>query len=108
MLEQVFVNLMTNAIYAIKQKGPEKGRLVVTTQRRGPHIEIQVSDNGVGIPREDQERMFELFYTTKPPRKGTGLGLPICQNIIRKLGGDLTFESQLGEGTSFTVHLPVE
>ena len=68
---------------------------------------IMISDNGPGIAEEDQEKIFSLFYTTKPPGKGTGLGLPICQNIIRNLGGEIDFESKVGEGTTFTVKLPL-
>jgi len=56
---------------------------------------------------EAQEKMFRLFYTTKPPGKGTGLGLPICQNIVQRLGGEITFESTVGKGTTFTVRIPV-
>jgi PAS domain S-box-containing protein len=107
MLEQVFVNLMTNAIYAIKEKKPEKGVIVLKTFLEGNNAEIRVIDNGTGISDEDKKKMFDLFYTTKPPGKGTGLGLPICQNIIKNLGGDFTFESQLGEGTTFFVSIPV-
>jgi signal transduction histidine kinase len=66
-----------------------------------------ISDNGKGIPEEDQGKVFELFYSTKPPGKGTGLGLPICQNILKKLGGEITLESRPGAGTAFTVRLPV-
>ena len=107
MLEQIFVNLITNAIYAVKEKGTEKGRISVKTSRAGPKMEITISDNGTGIPEEDQKKIFDLFYTTKPPGKGTGLGIPICRNIINKLGGDISFESQEGTGTTFTIRIPV-
>ena len=106
-LEQVLVNLITNAIYAIKEKGNKQGRIELKTAKKGEKAEIMISDDGVGISQEDREKIFNLFYTTKPPGKGTGLGLPICQSIISNLGGDMTFESRVGEGTTFTVSIPI-
>jgi PAS domain S-box-containing protein len=107
MLEQVFVNLVSNAIYAVKEKGPDQGRIELKISRAGPNMEIMISDNGTGIPEGDQKKIFDLFYTTKPLGKGTGLGVPICRNIIKKLGGDISVESQEGTGTTFTVRIPV-
>jgi PAS domain S-box-containing protein len=107
MLEQVFVNLITNAIYAVKEKGTDRGRIELKTSRAGSNMEITITDNGTGIPKADQEKIFDLFYTTKPPGKGTGLGIPICRNIIKKLGGEISVESQEGTGTTFTVSIPV-
>jgi signal transduction histidine kinase len=107
LLEQVFVNLLSNAIYALLEKGGANGRIEIRTVKAESHIEISFTDNGPGIPEKDQAKIFELFYTTKPPGKGTGLGLPICQNIVRNLGGEITFESAVGVGTTFTVRLPV-
>jgi len=107
LLEQVFVNFIANAIHAVVEKGGDNGRIEIRTFKKNSEIEISVEDNGVGIPKEDQEKVFDLFYTTKPPGKGTGLGLPICQNIIRQLGGKITFESEGGVGTTFTVRIPV-
>jgi len=106
-LEQVFVNLISNAIYATKQKGPGQGRIEIRTSKAGANVEIVISDNGTGIPDEDREKIFDMFYTTKPTGKGTGLGMPISQNIVNKLGGDISFESRLGVGTAFTVRIPV-
>lgn len=107
MLEQVFVNLISNAIYAVKEKAGAGGRIEIKTLRDGSMLEIRVADNGTGISEKHQERMYDLFFTTKPAGKGTGLGLPICRNIIRKLGGDFSFETEVGKGTSFVVRLPV-
>ncbi|RLF53143.1 MAG: hypothetical protein DRN37_11970 [Thermoplasmata archaeon] len=107
MLEQVFVNLLSNAIYALKEKGAKDGRIELRCSRSESYVTIMISDNGPGIAEEDQEKIFSLFYTTKPPGKGTGLGLPICQNIIRNLGGEIDFESKVGEGTTFTVKVPL-
>lgn len=107
MLEQVFVNLVSNAIYAVKEKGTDQGRIELKISRAGPNMEIMISDNGTGIPEGDQKKIFDLFYTTKPLGKGTGLGVPICRNIIKKLGGDISVESQEGTGSTFTVRIPV-
>jgi len=107
MLEQILVNLMSNAVYAVKEKEERGGRIEIETARDESMIEIRISDNGTGIPEENRTRMYDLFFTTKPPGKGTGLGLPICRNIIRKLGGSLSFETEAGEGTTFFIRLPV-
>jgi len=106
MLEQVFVNLISNAIYAVKEKEVTGGRIVVKTSKDEAMLEIKISDNGVGISEENQKQMYDLFFTTKPSGKGTGLGLPIFQNIIKKLGGGFSFETEIGEGTTFIVKLP--
>jgi two-component system NtrC family sensor kinase len=107
MLEQVLVNLMSNAIYAVNEKGEKGGRIDIETVKDESMIEIRISDNGPGISAENQKRMYDLFFTTKPPGKGTGLGLPICRNIITKLGGSLSFETEAGNGTTFFIRLPV-
>ena len=111
LLEQVFVNFISNAVYAVKEKGEKRGRITLETfldDAGGvPVVEINISDTGVGISKNDQKSIYEYFYTTKPPGKGTGLGLPISRDIIKNLGGSLSFESEPGEGTTFTVRLPV-
>lgn len=107
MLEQVLVNLLSNAVYAVEEKGQKEGQIEIATARVESMIEIRISDNGAGISEDNQKHMYDLFFTTKPPGKGTGLGLPICQNIIRKLGGSLSFETEPGEGTTFFIRLPV-
>jgi PAS domain S-box-containing protein len=106
LLEQVVVNLLTNAIHAVREKHGDKGRVVIRTLKTDSEVEIRFEDNGAGIPMENQQKIFELFYSTKPPGKGTGLGLPICQNIVQKLGGKISFQSKAGVGTTFTIHIP--
>jgi len=106
LLEQVIVNLMTNAIHAVREKHGDKGRIVIRTLKTDSEVEIRFEDNGAGIPMENQQKIFELFYSTKPPGKGTGLGLPICQNIVQKLGGKISCQSKAGVGTTFTIHIP--
>lgn len=107
LLEQVVVNIITNAIHAVAELGRGDGLVAIRTRKVDSYVQIDVEDNGVGIPEDSRDKMFELFYTTKPPGKGTGLGLPICQNLIKKLGGQISFESALGQGTTFTVRVPV-
>ncbi len=111
LLEQVFVNFISNAVYAVKEKGEKRGRITLETflddALGSPVVEINISDTGIGISKKDQKSIYEYFYTTKPPGKGTGLGLPISRDIIKNLGGSLSFESEPGEGTTFTVRLPV-
>jgi signal transduction histidine kinase len=70
------------------------------------HIQIQITDNGSGIPLENQDKIFEPFVTFK--ENGSGLGLPICRRIILAHKGTITFESKTGEGTTFTVTLPIK
>jgi two-component system NtrC family sensor kinase len=107
LLEQVFVNLITNAIHAVRETGEDTGHVEITTVRANSDVEISFKDDGVGIPADVQAKIFDLFYTTKPPGKGTGLGLSICKNIVKKLGGHITLESQVGVGTTFTVQIPI-
>jgi two-component system NtrC family sensor kinase len=107
LLEQVFVNIVTNAIHAVLEKREKEGRIGIRTLKSDSQVEIDFEDNGKGIPEGEQEKMFKLFYTTKPPGKGTGLGLPICQNIVERLGGEISLKSTVGKGTTFTVRIPV-
>ena len=104
-LEQIFVNLLTNAIYAIKEKGEDTGQISLRTAATEDKVEIHVSDSGTGMSDDVKAKIFDLFFTTKPSGKGTGLGLPICHNIVKKLGGEMTCESRAGEGTTFTIHI---
>ena len=106
LLEQVFVNITTNAIHAILESEKKDGHIDIGASKKGDQVEITFQDNGMGIPEENRDKMFRLFYTTKPPGKGTGLGLPICKNIIKNLGGDISFESTVGKGTVFFIRLP--
>ncbi len=101
-LEQVIANLINNSLYAIRGGGIIR----IKAEREGKQIRINVIDNGSGIPAEDLERIFQPFFTTKPPGKGTGLGLAVCYGIVRGWGGDITASSRLGEGTAITIRLP--
>ena len=107
MIEQVFVNLLTNAIHAIREKGGDEGRIEIRTAKTNSTVQVSIQDNGVGISEENQTKIFNLFYSTKPPGKGTGLGLAISQNIVEKLGGNVAFTSAPGVGSTFTVRIPL-
>ena len=102
-LQQVFLNLLTNAIDAIEKNG----RIEVVSKQADGRIQVDITDNGPGIPPDQQKRVFEPFYTTKQTSKGTGLGLWVSYDIVEKMGGSITVKSQVGEGTTFTVSIPV-
>lgn len=103
MLQQVFINLILNASDAFS----EKGMICITTSKNNEedYVVVEVKDNGPGIPEHILSRIFEPFFTTKA--KGTGLGLSVSRGIIRKLGGYIQAKSKLGEGTTFSVFLPI-
>jgi two-component system, NtrC family, sensor kinase len=111
-LNQVFLNLIVNAAQAIAEAPNTKGGMGVIrirTRLEDHHIVIQVSDTGVGIPIEAQPMVFEPFFTTKAAGKGTGQGLAISRTIVvDRHGGDITFTSEVGKGTTFQVRLPLE
>ncbi len=104
LLRQVVLNILNNAAYAIGRDGTIT---IATRQPTADSIELTFSDTGCGIPKEQLEKIFDPFFTTKPPGKGTGLGLSISHSIIVKLGGRITAASEIGKGTTFTIHLPV-
>ena len=107
-LSQVLLNLLINAAHAIEPGRVEQNEIRVVARRSGPgHVSLAVSDTGCGIPPENLSRIFEPFFTTKPVGVGTGLGLPVCQEIITSLGGELRVESQPGQGTTFRITLPI-
>ncbi len=101
-LRQVFINLITNAVHAVGKNG----RVIVTAQPEGDRVAITVKDTGEGIPKEHLERIFEPFFSTKAPGKGTGLGLFVTRNIVEKLGGRISVESRVGQGAAFIIELP--
>ena len=104
-LQQVLLNLINNALDAMEKSG---GALSVSAQREDDNFVIKVSDNGPGIPKDTLSQIFDPFFTTKPGDKGTGLGLSICYGIIKKMHGEITVESAVGEGTTFHISLPMK
>jgi signal transduction histidine kinase len=105
-LRQVLVNLLSNAV---KFTAPG-GRIAVACAADGPRVRIGVQDTGIGIAADQQERIFEPFVQVRAdltrPHEGAGLGLAISRDLARGMGGDLTVESVLGSGSTFTVTLP--
>jgi PAS domain S-box-containing protein len=99
-IRQVFLNLLRNAMEAT----PDGGSISITMLLADNFLMFRVTDTGSGIPEENLEHVFDLFYTTKP--KGTGLGLAICRKIMRDHGGDIAIESTVGIGTMVTITLP--
>jgi len=102
-LAQVFLNLIVNAAQAID----DQGTITVRSERNGDNVRIQVSDTGCGIPPENLSRIFEPFFTTKAVGAGTGLGLHLTYSIVQAHGGEVGVESTVGEGTTFTIDLPI-
>jgi len=110
-LNQVFLNLIINAAHAVREARPdnhaEKGLIRIRTFRDRNAVEIRISDNGCGIPREIRDRVYEPFFTTKKVGKGTGQGLAIAHRIVvERHQGSLEFESEVGKGTVFKIRLP--
>jgi signal transduction histidine kinase len=99
-IRQVFLNLLRNAIDATRPGGEVGVRMLLTDR----FIIFKIADTGVGIPPENLDRVFDLFFTTKP--KGTGLGLAICKKIVQDHGGDIAVQSEVGKGTAVTIKLP--
>jgi len=102
-LQQVFLNLISNAIDAIGKNG----WIRVKSIRSGGEILVSVTDSGPGIPEEMQRKVFDPFFTTKSSGKGTGLGLWISYTIMEKMGGKISLNSRVGEGTTFVVQIPI-
>ncbi len=103
-LNQVWANLLDNAIYAMDGAGT----LTLRTRAANGWVEVEVEDDGPGIPADSRDHVFDAYYTTKPPGEGTGLGLHLCHDIVvGRHGGQLTFTSEPGR-TTFTVRLPRE
>ncbi|HEY5927177.1 MAG TPA: ATP-binding protein [Kofleriaceae bacterium] len=100
-IEQIFVNLIINAVDATAQAGT----ITVEVTPHGKRVMCDVKDTGTGIPVELREKIFEAFYTTKGAN-GTGLGLPVVREIVTSYGGEMTVDSEVGAGTTFTFDLP--
>jgi two-component system, NtrC family, sensor kinase len=103
-IQQVLMNILQNAVYAMEKTG---GKITILTGVDDKNISIAINDNGPGIPSDNLARIFDPFFTTRPVGKGTGLGLSICYGIINKMGGRIDVESRLDEGTTFTIVLPL-
>jgi signal transduction histidine kinase len=118
---RVLLNLINNAFYAVQvetqnsaslqqtlpQPQPDhKPTVIVSTKNMGKHVEIRVKDNGLGIPSEIKDKIFQPFFTTKPTGSGTGLGLSLAYDIVKAHGGEINVETKERVGTEFIIHLP--
>jgi len=106
-LQQVFVNIVTNAYQSMTEAG-DGGRLTVRTMQHNDSIRVVFADTGSGIPSENLSQVFDPFFTTKDVGEGTGLGLSISYGVIKEHGGEVTVESEPGEGATFTIDLPIQ
>ncbi|WP_375767934.1 PAS domain-containing protein [Archangium gephyra] len=108
-VEQVLLNLVSNAADAVEavRGRPAEVRVRLFEDRAPGFACCRVEDTGVGIPADKLCSIFEPWFTTKPPGRGTGLGLPVVRTILQEAGGDLSVESALGEGSAFTFRLPL-
>jgi PAS domain S-box-containing protein len=111
-VNRVLLNLISNGFYAVTKRGRESNgafrpTLKIATREFGESVEVRVRDNGIGIPEENYEKLFQPFFTTKPTGEGTGLGLSLSYEIItQQHGGTITVESGVDDFTEFTVRLP--
>lgn len=104
-LKHIFINLITNAVDSM----PNGGIIEVTCINKGPVIQIDITDTGVGIEKHNLDNIFNPFFTTKNPGKGTGLGLFIVYNEVEKLGGSIKItRSEINKGTTFRIEIPIK
>jgi signal transduction histidine kinase len=103
LLNQVFMNILSNAVSAIKNEG----RIWISTSESNGLVRISIRDNGSGIPEDILPNIFDPFFTTKDVGEGTGLGLSITHGIIEKHKGKIEAISKEGKGTEFIIELPV-
>jgi PAS domain S-box-containing protein len=104
-IKQVFLNLLTNAADACQLPG---GVITISTWQEGERVAVAIMDTGIGVKPEQMDLLFQPFYSTKPEVKGTGLGLSVCHGIVKNHQGKICVESRPGEGTTFTVLLPIK
>jgi len=103
-MSQVFINILLNAVDALQGK---EGVITTDFERDDEYVRVSITDDGCGIAPENLPKIFEPFFTTKPVGEGTGLGLWVSYGILRSLRGNLTVRSTRGQGTTFTVVLPL-
>jgi signal transduction histidine kinase len=100
-MKQLLLNLSRNGLEAMSSGG----LLTIRTSRQESNVQLVITDTGPGIPKEQQDKIFQPFYTTK--ERGTGLGLPVCYSIVKKHDGSMNIDSEMGQGTVITITLPV-
>ena len=112
-MNQVFLNLIVNATHAIREasvkQGRDRGRLTIRTRQIDNDVQIEIQDDGTGIPLAARARIFDPFFTTKQVGEGTGQGLTVCHDIVvRKHHGNIWFDTELEHGTTFFIRIPVQ
>jgi signal transduction histidine kinase len=105
-LVQVVLNLVVNAMQAVQRQARSDSEIFIRARRAGDRVLLEVEDNGPGVPARDRDRIFDPFFSTKEAGEGTGLGLFVCRNIVRELGGDIAVEDRPNGGARFQVTLP--
>src|SRR3569833_4242384 len=100
----MFLHLLLNAAQAMRDR---HGRLTVAISREADQAVVRVTDEGVGMSEETLARVFDPFFTTRPPGQGTGMGLTVCHGIVTRHGGTIEFDSTQGFGTTVAVRLPI-
>ncbi len=111
------LNLITNAFYTVTEKKKSsfakasedkyEPTVIVSTKKIGDKVLISVKDNGNGIPQKVLDKIFQPFFTTKPAGQGTGLGLSLSYDVVKAHGGELKVETREGEGSEFSIRLPI-
>jgi signal transduction histidine kinase len=110
-LNQVFLNIISNAAHAINKKFGEnsgQGELLIETSLNDDYVRLKIADNGTGMDEHTQKKIFEPFFTTKDVGEGTGLGMSIAYNTIKKHSGNIQVESEPGKGSKFIIDLPLQ
>jgi C4-dicarboxylate-specific signal transduction histidine kinase len=105
-LQQVALNFVINAEQAIVENPEQQRRIVIRTRDVGQQVRLEVEDSGPGVPVEDEPKLFQPFFTTKPVGQGTGLGLSVSYGIIRSYGGKISYRRGSGGGAVFWFELP--
>jgi hypothetical protein len=108
-INQVFMNILNNAVHALSDHLDKISdpKITVRTKAFSDHVQVEIEDNGPGMPEHVKQRIFEPFFTTKPVGKGTGLGLSIVYSIIENHKGSLEVKTEEGQGTTFIISLPI-
>jgi signal transduction histidine kinase len=108
-LNQVFLNIISNGVYAVRKKFADKdgGKITIATKADEDYIYISIADNGTGMDENTKKRLYEPFFTTKDVGEGTGLGMSIAYNTINKHNGQINIISEVGVGTEFIIKLPL-
>jgi len=104
---QVVINFLSNARDAIHEAKRERGKIKISAKTTEDHVELKIQDNGCGMNEATRQKIFDPFFTTKEVGKGTGLGMSISYGILKKMGAEISIQSEVGKGSEFTILIPV-